>query len=321
MTTGQLPPLAATRRLGNSDLVVSPLCLGGNVFGWTADPETSKAVLDAYADMGGNFVDTADQYSQWVPGNAGGESETIVGDWMADRGNRDDMIIATKVGKAYAGLGLSGTNIRERVEGSLRRLRTDHIDLYYAHRDDPDVPMEETLAAFDDLVRSGKVRHIAASNFTADRLRESLELSAAHGLAQYVVLQNHYNLLERKGYEGAIEELVAERGMSAVPFYGLAKGFLTGKYRGGNVVESARAAAASEYADERGTRVLAVLTDIANAHESTMAAVALAWLLARPTVAAPISSARTVDQLKDLVTMASIRLTADDVAALDRASS
>ena len=320
MTTEMTQPLAPTRRLGRTDLLVSALCLGGNVFGWTADRDASQAVLDAYASLGGNFIDTADMYGQWVPGNVGGESETIIGDWMAERGNRGDLIIATKVGKADVGQGLSGATIRRQVEASLRRLRTDYIDLYYAHRDDPDVPIEESLSAFDELVRAGKVRHIAASNFTADRLCESLDFSAANGLAAYVALQNRYNLVERQAFETGVESCVAERGLSSVPYYGLAKGFLTGKYRGGAVIDSPRAAEASQYADERGERILTAVQQVADAHGTTLAAVALAWLLTRRTVAAPIASARSVEQLAGLAGMGVLPLTTGDVALLDAAS-
>jgi aryl-alcohol dehydrogenase-like predicted oxidoreductase len=240
---------------------------------------------------------------------------------MASRGNRDEMVIATKVGKALVGPGLSGANIRARVEGSLRRLRTDRIDLYYAHRDDPEVAMEETLQAFDELVRAGKVRHIAASNFTADRLESALRVSQENGLARYAALQNDYSLMERARFEGAVQEAVVAHGLAAVPYYSLARGFLTGKYRVGAQIDSPRAVGAAAYVGERGDRVLAALTDIATRCETTPACVALAWLLSRPGVAAPIASARTVRQLGDLVGLGSVALTAADIQALDAASS
>jgi aryl-alcohol dehydrogenase-like predicted oxidoreductase len=307
-------------RIGRSDLDVFPLCLGGNVFGWTADEPASFAVLDAYAAAGGNFVDTADAYSAWAPGHAGGESESILGRWMAERGNRDRMVIATKVGSWEQAKGLGADAIRRGAEGSLQRLQTDRIDLYYAHRDDPGTPVEETLAAFDALVREGKVRHIAASNFSAPRLAEALAVSDREGLARYVALQPEYNLLERDGYEGELADLVAREGLSCVPYYGLASGFLTGKYRPGGDVDSPRAGGAGRYLDERGLRVLDALDAVAEAHAVPVAAVALAWLAAQPTVAAPIASARTVEQLADLLAMAELTLGAEELARLDQAS-
>jgi aryl-alcohol dehydrogenase-like predicted oxidoreductase len=302
-----------------TDLDVFPLCLGGNVFGWTADEEQSFAVLDAYAAAGGNFIDTADTYSAFAPGNSGGESETIIGRWMAARGNRDQMVIATKVGSWAQQPGLSAKNIREAAEGSLRRLQTDHIDLYYAHRDDEQTPLEETLGAFDELVRAGKVRHIAASNYTAERLAEALAVSDRAGLARYVALQQHYNLVERE-YEGELGALVAREGLSSVPYFALAKGFLTGKYRpGGADVDSPRAAGARAYLDDRGLAVLGAMDEIAAAHTTTLAAVALTWLAAQPTVVAPIASARTTEQLADLLPMADLKLTSEELDRLSAA--
>ncbi|KAA2260074.1 aldo/keto reductase [Solihabitans fulvus] len=308
-------------KLGTSDLDVFPLCLGGNVFGWTADREQSFAVLDAYAATGGNFVDTADVYSAWAPGNSGGESETIIGEWLAARGNRDDVVVATKVGMLDGLTTLSSANIRTAAENSLRRLGVDHIDLYYAHQDDAGTPLEETLSAFDALVRDGKVRHIAASNFTPARLSESLAVSAREGLASYVALQPHYNLVERAGYEQELATVVADAKLSAVPYFSLAKGFLTGKYRPGVEVDSPRARGAGAYLDERGGRVLAALDEIAAAHDTTVAAVSLAWLAAQPTVAAPIASARTPEQLAELLPVASLTLTGAELGRLDAASS
>jgi aryl-alcohol dehydrogenase-like predicted oxidoreductase len=289
--------------LGSSGIDVSRLCLGGNVFGWTADRDTSFAVLDAYAAAGGNFVDTADSYMWRIPGNSGGESETIIGEWLAARGNRDDVVVATKVGSWPARKGLSAANIAAACDDSLSRLRTDRIDLYYVHRDDPDTSQEETLDAFDALVRAGKVRAVAASNMSADRLRSALEISRRDGLASFVALQPHYNLLERAEYEQTLAPVAEAEELACVPYYGLAKGFLTGKYRPGTEVDSPRASGAREYLDDRGLAVLAVLDEIAAGHGVPGAAVALAWLAAQPTVAAPIASARSVEQLADLLPM------------------
>lgn len=276
------------------------------------DRETSFAVLDAYAAAGGNFIDTADSYLWRKPGNSGGESETIIGEWMASRGNRDTMVVATKVGSWPRHPGLSKANILAACDDSLRRLRTDRIDLYYAHKDDPDTAQEETLDAFDGLVAAGKVRTIGASNFSADRLRSALEISARDGLAAFVALQPHYNLLERAEFETSLAPLLASEGLACLPYYGLAKGFLTGKYRDGVDVESARAEGAKAYLDNRGVRVLAVLDEIAAGHEVPVAAVALAWLADQATVAAPIASARTPEQLADLLPVLSLHLTDDE---------
>jgi aryl-alcohol dehydrogenase-like predicted oxidoreductase len=301
-------------RLGHTDLDVSRLCLGGNVFGWTADREASFAVLDAYAAAGGNFVDTADTYMR--PNM--GISETIIGDWMAARGNRDALVIATKVGSDG---GLSAANIAERAEGSLRRLRTDRIDLYYSHKDDPGVAVEETLRAFDVLVRAGKVRYVAASNLPGARLVESLETSAREGLAPYVALQPHYNLVERSGYEREYAPIVAEHGLAVLPYYALAKGFLTGKYRtGAGDADSPRAEGAAAYLDSRGRAVLAALDAIAASHGTSVAAVGLAWLAAQPHVVAPIASARNTEQLADLLPALSLTLDPDELARLTAAS-
>jgi len=308
-------------RIGTSDLDVSPLCLGGNPFGWTADEATSFAVLDAYAEAGGNFIDTADRYTFHVPGNSGGESETIIGRWMKTRGCRDRMVVATKVG-ALPGLdNLAPPTIRRAVEDSLRRLGTDHIDLYFAHVDDPGTPLEETLAAFDALVRAGKVRYIAASNFTADRLLGSLRASAREGLAAYVALQAEYNLVQRQGYERLLAPTVAGAGLACLPFVALARGFLTGKYRaGGPPVDSPRADQARAHLNGNGPAVLAALDDVAAANRTTPAAVALAWLAAQPTVATPIAGARNPAQLADLLPFLTLRLTTDELTLLAVAS-
>src|SRR3984893_10859968 len=304
------------KRIRNTHLDVFPLCLGGNVFGWTANERQSFDVLDAYAASGGNFIDTADVYSAWVPGHSGGESETIIGRWMAAHGTRDRMVIATKVGMAPGLKGLSARTIRAAAEASLRRLSVDRIDLYYAHADDPDTPLVESLRAFDALVREGKVRHIAASNYTAPRLAEALTISTREGLVRYIALQPHYNLVHRSDYEGELSDLCAREGLACFPYYALAKGFLTGKYRPGTEVESPRAAGAGAYLDDRGLRLLTALDDIAPAHHTTVAAVSLAWLIAQPTVVAPIASARSAGQLAELLPVANIRLSPEDIARL-----
>ncbi|MHB9852146.1 aldo/keto reductase [Streptomyces krungchingensis] len=308
-------------KLGPSDLEVFPLALGGNVFGWTADEAHSFAVLDAYTAAGGNFIDTADSYSAWVDGNEGGESETLIGSWLKKRGNRADVVLATKVSQHPRYPGLSGANIKAAADASLRRLGTDHIDLYYTHFDKPEVPVEEIIGALDELVRAGKVRHIAASNISPERLRESLEFSDREGLARYVALQPHYNLVSRETYEGPLHDVASRAGLAAVPYFALASGFLTGKYRPGVSVDSARAAGAGKHLDtERGIRVLAALDEVAEAHGAPVATVALAWLAAQPTVAAPIASARTVEQLPALLGVADLVLTEGELAKLTKAS-
>ncbi|KOV75083.1 MULTISPECIES: aldo/keto reductase [Streptomyces] len=313
--------MTSLRKLGSSDLEVFPLSLGGNVFGWTADEQTSFAVLDAYTAAGGNFIDTADSYSAWIEGNQGGESETIIGKWVKARGNRSDVVIATKVSQHPEYQGLSAANIKAAADASLRRLDTDYIDLYYTHFDKPEVPVEEIIGALDELVKAGKVRHIAASNISPERLRASLDFSDREGLARYVALQPHYNLVSRDTYEGPSQDLVAREGLSAVPYFSLASGFLTGKYRPGKTVDSARAEGAQKHAEsERGQKVLAALDEIAAAHEAPVATVALAWLAAQPTVTAPIASARTVEQLPALLGVAELNLTEAEVARLTEAS-
>jgi aryl-alcohol dehydrogenase-like predicted oxidoreductase len=260
-------------------------------------------------------------YSTWVPGHSGGESESIIGRWMTSRNNRSRMIIATKAGGGFPNLtGLSTQTIRASVDASLRRLHVDRIDLYYAHRDDPKTDLHETLRAFDAIVREGKVRYIAASNYTAPRLAEALAISSREGLARFAALQPHYNLMHRAEYEGALADLCARERLACVPYFALAKGFLTGKYLAGDAVDSPRAASAREYLDERGRRVLNALTSIAAAHQTTIAAVALAWLVAQPTVVAPIASARNVDQLRDLLPVATLTLSASEIDDLSRAS-
>jgi aryl-alcohol dehydrogenase-like predicted oxidoreductase len=300
-----------------TDLDVSGLCLGGNVFGWTADRDASFAVLDAYTAAGGNFIDTADVYMARAPGNSGGESETIIGEWLAARaGMRDAVVIATKVGK-LAGLdNLRAETIRRAVDDSLRRLGTDRIDLYYAHFDDTETPLEETLGAFGELTRAGKVRAIAASNYSGARLAEALAVSEREGLPRYVALQPHYNLMGRD-FESDQRAVCEREDISVFPFYALAKGFLTGKYRsGGEDIDSPRAEGAAAYLDERGERVLGALDEIADAHDAEPAAVALAWLRAQPTVLAPIASARNVEQLKPLIASVTLALTEDELGHL-----
>ncbi|MEV0526596.1 aldo/keto reductase [Streptomyces sp. NPDC050439] len=313
--------MTSLRKLGSSDLEVFPLALGGNVFGWTADEAQSFDVLDAYTAAGGNFIDTADVYSAWVPGNKGGESETVIGNWFAARGNRSDVVLASKVGAHPDFKGLSAHTIKAGAEESLRRLRTDYIDLYYTHYDDPTVPVEEVIGALDDLVTSGKVRAIAASNVTPERLQEFLDFSDREGLARYSVLQPHYNLVSRDTYEGSLEQVASRSGLAAVPYYALASGFLTGKYRPGAQVESARAEGAGKHLEtERGRRVLAALDEVAEARGAELATVALAWLAAQPTVAAPIASARTVEQLPALLAVGELELTDAEVSKLTAAS-
>ncbi len=302
------------RTIPGTDLDVFPLCLGGNVLGWTADERTSHAVLDRYIEQGGNFVDTADMY-------AGGRSETIIGDWLDERRNRDWIVLATKVGMAPGLEGLRAGTIRAAAEASLERLQTDWIDVYYAHRDDPETPLEETLGAFDDLVRDGLVRYVAASNYSAPRLAEALAVSEREGFAKFVALQPHYNLVERDAYEGELRDFCESREIGCFPYFGLARGFLTGKYRpGGPRVESARSAGALAYLDDRGVAVLDALAEIAGRHRASIGAVALAWLAAQPTVVAPIASARTPEQLAELLPMADLALSPDELGRLDAAS-
>jgi aryl-alcohol dehydrogenase (NADP+) len=309
------------RKLGSSGLSVHPLCLGSNVFGWTVDEPQSFAVLDAYAAAGGNFVDTADSYSAWSAGNSGGEAETIIGNWMRARRNRDELVVATKVGKLPGLEGLSPSTIRSAAEGSLRRLGTDRIDLYWAHVDDSDTPLEESLGALGELIAEGKVRAIGASNFSAPRLARALAVARGNGLPRYVAVQPHHNLVFRDEYDGALADLCVREQIGCVPYFGLASGFLTGKYRpGGPAVASPRAGSASAYLDERGVAVLAALDDVAAAHATTVAAVALAWLAAQPAVVSPIASARTPEQLAELLPLAELELPASDLQRLTEAS-
>ncbi|MEU2348339.1 aldo/keto reductase [Modestobacter sp. NPDC049651] len=304
-------------QLPGTDLTVSDLCLGGNVFGWTADEPTSFALLDRFHDAVPStqspFVDTAEMYGNGV-------SETILGNWLAERGVRDRMVVATKASPGQKEHPLSAPEIRDACERSLRNLRVDHIDLYYAHYDDDTTPLEETLTAFDELVQAGKVRHVAASNYSAARLTEALDLSEKLGVTKYVALQPHYNLMERPVYEDELAGVVGERGLGCMPYFGLARGFLTGKYRAGETIDSPRAQGAAKYVGEKGDRVLAALQEVADAHGVTGAAVALRWLADQPTVTAPIASGRSVDQLADLLPMQDLVLTDDERQHLTSAS-
>ena len=307
--------------IGSSDLDVFPLGLGGNTFGWTSDKETSFAVLDAYVAGGGNSIDSADAYSAWVPGHVGGESETIIGEWTAARGNRDSVIIATKVFSHPQFRGLSPKNVLAAADASLARLQTDRIDLYYAHRDDPDVPVAEAAGAFHELQVAGKIRYVGLSNYTAPRLREWIAVAAAEGFAPPVAIQPHYNLMERTAYESTLAPAVAEFGLGVLPYYGLASGFLAGKYRSASDhAGAARQPGASRYLTPTGLAVLAALDSVAADRGVAPATVALAWLRTRPNVVAPLASARTVDQLGALLAAAALDLTADEVKALDAAS-
>jgi aryl-alcohol dehydrogenase-like predicted oxidoreductase len=313
------------RKVGRTGLKVSALCLGGNTFGWTTDQKVSEAVLDAYVEAGGNFIDTADVYSRWAPGNKGGESETVLGTWLASRKNRAAVLIATKVmgpmGPGPNDSGLSRTHIMEGVEASLRRLKTDYIDLYQAHWDDKETPLEETLRAFDDLVHQGKVRYLGCSNYQAWRLTRALWESDRHGYARYECLQPKYNLVIRDEYERELEPLCLEQGVGVIPYSSLASGFLSGKYRSGEPMpKTARAAGVEKtYMNERGFRVLAAVEKVAAAANATPAQVSLSWLAHRPGITAPIASATTVVQLKELVGGIELKLDAEATAALDQA--
>ena len=312
------------RSLGRSGLAISPLMLGGNVFGWTADEPTSFAVLDAFVAGGGNAIDTADGYSVWVPGHVGGESETLIGKWLRRRGRRDDVVIATKVGWEVNAehKGLRKDYILRAVEGSLRRLGTDYLDLYQSHKDDPTVPVTEPLEAYGQLVQQGKVRVIGASNFTAERLQESLAASAAHGLPRYETLQNLYNLYDRADFEQQLAPVLLSEQISAIPYYGLAAGFLTGKYRtAADLQKSPRGGGVGQkYLNAKGIQLLAALDAVAARHPgATPAQVALAWLMQAPTVAAPIASATSAAQVTELLKATELRLTDKDVLALGEA--
>jgi len=304
--------------LPKTDLLVHPLCLGANVFGWSADEAQSFAVLDAYVAAGGNFIDTADVYSEWKEGNSGGESETIIGKWMKARNNRSTIVLATKVAKLSTRRGLSPANITAALDDSLRRLQTDYVDIYYSHEDDLKVPTEDTLATYTNHINAGKIRYIAASQHSGARLQHALDTAKANNLASYIALQDHYNLITRNPFEAEQAAVVTKNGLSALPFYGLAKGFLSGKYRPGVTVESVRAEAVKEYMTPTGWAIIDALDAIAKNHGASMSAVALAWLRANPTVSAPIASARTVEQLLEIIQI--VKLSGEEVEQLNTAS-
>lgn len=307
--------------IGASDLDVFPLALGGNTFGWTSDASDSRAILDAFAEGGGNFIDTADGYSAWVNGNSGGESETIIGEWMRSRANRSRIVVATKVGQHPDFRGQSGTNIRRAVDASLARLGTDWIDLYYAHDDDPSVPLEETVEAFHDLVQTGKIRWIGLSNYRGERIREWASIADRNSWVGPVALQPHYNLVHREPYESELAPVVADLGLGVVPYFALASGFLTGKYRSRADLEGAvRGGMAEGYLNQASLGVLSNLDGIAERTGASLSSIALAWLLSRPGVVTPIASARTTAQLPAILAAPALQLEASDLESLNRAS-
>jgi aryl-alcohol dehydrogenase-like predicted oxidoreductase len=311
------------RKLGNSGLEVAPLALGGNVFGWTADEPTSFRLLDAFVAAGCNLIDTADMYSTWVPGNKGGESETVLGKWLKRSGNRGKVLIATKVGMEMGPdrKGLSKTYILRAAEDSLRRLQTDRIDLYQSHTDDPGTPLEETLEAYAQLIRQGKVRAIGASNYTAERLKQALEAGARPGVPSYQCLQPLYNLYDRAEYETDLEPLCLEKGVGVIPYFALASGFLTGKYRSEkDLANRSRGDSVKKYLNDRGFRILDALDQVANQYHTVPAVVSLAWLMSRPSVTAPIASATSLDQLSDLIDATRLTLDPSSIERLDLAS-
>jgi aryl-alcohol dehydrogenase-like predicted oxidoreductase len=301
--------------LGRTELQVHPLCLGGNVFGWSANAAQSQEVLTAYESAGGNFIDTADMYSRWHTGNVGGESETIIGDWMKARGNRSEMVIATKVAKLATRPGLSAANIAAAAEDSLRRLGTDYIDIYYAHHDDEEIPLEESLTAFNELVTAGKVRYLAASNYSATRLEEALKISRDLGMSEYLLLQPNYNAIVRNEYEGDLMAVAVKEDIPVLPYFSLAAGFLTGKYQPGVEVDSVRAGDMPDYKNDRGWAILNALTEISKQENTSIAAAALGWLRAQPGVVTPIASARTVEQLAEILPV--VELSAQQVAQVN----
>jgi aryl-alcohol dehydrogenase-like predicted oxidoreductase len=311
------------RRLGQTSLEIAPLVLGGNVFGWTADEKTSFDLLDRFVEAGFNAIDTADSYSRWAPGNKGGESETILGEWIKVRGNRDKVVVITKVGSDM-GQGkkdLSAAYIEKAVEDSLRRLQIETIDLYLSHWPDPGTPYEETLSAYDRLMKAGKVRHVGASNLDAGQLRAALDVARLRGLPRYEVLQPEYNLYDRASYDGKLRELCMAEDLGVITYYSLASGFLSGKYRSqADLGKSARGGGVKKYLDARGLRILDALDEIATRHDAKQAEVALAWIIARPGVTAPIASATGMDQMESLIRAAALKLSAADIKALDEAS-
>jgi aryl-alcohol dehydrogenase-like predicted oxidoreductase len=311
------------RKLGRSDIEVSPLAFGGNVFGWTADESMSFRLLDAFVDAGFSLIDTADVYSHWAPGNKGGESETIIGKWLQRGGRRDRVVIATKVGNEMGPdrKGLSKPYILRAVEDSLRRLQTDTIDLYQSHSDDPETPLEETLEAYEQLIREGKVRVIGASNYDAKRLDQALQISGQHGFPRYECLQPLYNLYDRAGFEKELEPLCRKQGVGVISYFSLASGFLTGKYRSvEDLADRARADMVKKYFDERGLRILAALDKVARQRGLTPVKIALAWLIAQPSITAPIASATSLEQLQELIEATDVELDGSSVDLLNEAS-
>ncbi|HLX01208.1 MAG TPA: aldo/keto reductase [Trinickia sp.] len=309
------------RTIGTSGLQVAPLVLGGNVFGWTADEATSFSILDAFVDAGLDFIDTADVYSAWAPGHQGGESETIIGKWLKKSGKRDKVVIATKVGRHAKHLGLTAGNIQAAIDASLSRLQTDYVDVYFSHFDEPDTPLAETLGAYQQLIEAGKVRVIGASNYSGARVVEALDLAQRYDLPKYQLLQPEYNLYERASYETDLEPVAVAERLGVVPYYGLASGFLTGKYRSrADLANRVRGSRVKRYMNERGFLILSALDEVARRHDATPATVALAWLVARPSVTAPIASATSVEQVKNLAAAASLKLSDADIRTLDNAS-
>jgi aryl-alcohol dehydrogenase-like predicted oxidoreductase len=312
------------RSLGRSGISVAPLALGGNVFGWTIDEKVSFQVLDAFVDFGFDLIDTANMYSAWVPGHKGGESETIIGNWLKMPGKRDKVVLATKVGMPMGdgSKGLKRDYILRSLEDSLKRLQTDHVDLYQSHKDDPETPLDETLSAYDTLIKQGKVRAIGASNYDAARLKQALQTSEEKGLPSYVSLQPEYNLYDRKGYEEALEPVCLENGIGVISYFSLASGFLTGKYRSqADLGQSARGGGiGKKYLNERGFRILEALDEVAAVHQNVPAVIALAWLIGRESITAPIASATSVEQLSQIVKAVEISLTESERARLDEAS-
>lgn len=308
-------------KIGTSDLDVTPLCLGGNTFGWTSDRDESHAVLDAFVEGGGNFIDTADVYSAWVPGNQGGESETIIGEWLTRRGRRDDVVVATKVAQHPLFPGLAPDNVTRAANASLSRLRTDHIDLYYAHQEDPKTPVEESVAAFAALQKDGKIRHVGLSNFSAEVIRAWIESADEQGVERPVALQPHYNLVHRTDFEDNLRASAEKYHLGVMPYWSLAAGLLTGKYHSDADISGARSDTVKGYASPEAFAVVELLRQVAAVHSVQPASVALRWLALQPTVVAPIASARTVAQVAPLLASVDLTLTSEEVAGLDRVSS
>ncbi|NRF41762.1 aldo/keto reductase [Pedobacter foliorum] len=311
------------RKLGHSDLFIYPIAFGGNVFGWTADEKRSFEILDGFTDAGFNFIDTADVYTAWIPGNSGGESETIIGNWMSQKKNRDKIILATKVGAPLPSdkKGLSKKYIFQAVEDSLKRLKTDYIDLYQSHYDDLDTPIQETLEAYHQLIKEGKVRWIGASNFSPERLIESLEIAKKLNLPKYQTLQPEYNLYQREGYEKNYEQIVLDNELGTINYFALASGFLTGKYRSEeDLNKSQRGRGVKKYLNERGFKILKALDEVSEQYSADQASIALAWLIARPSITAPIVSVTSLGQLEDIKKAVTLKLNIEDIAILDEAS-